>query len=226
MKKIVTTFAALAIGGAGYFLGLKHEENKAVLSTSSGESATPDEQGKLLRLVNDSGTILPVPRSKTWGKTSFDDIRLTLNYQTDVRPTSLRVGRNTPNGTKFSTRFPKIVVNLPLEFYDDFEGFNKWGDINKGYYVQVAEHDFDSDGVPEIVVAVGNDFIDLVVNVVKYHAPQSADDAGRPENWSLIGSFPGQQKAYLKKDSIIMPFGSQGRFKEYTWVKSKFVETY
>lgn len=113
-----------------------------------------------------------------------------------------------------------------MEFSENFEGFNKWGEINQGYYVQVAEHDFDSDDVPEIVVAVGNEMFDMELKVVKYHAPQSLNNAGRQENWELIGSFSGQDKAYLQQDTIELPVGVQGLFEEYTLVKGKFFQTY
>ena len=89
----------------------------------------------------------------------------------------------------------------------------------------MAEHDFDHDGTPEIVVAVGDGLANLVVNVVKYHAPSSSKDAKRLENWSVVGSFTGQQKAQIEGDTITLPIGSQGLYKEYTWVKRKFFET-
>jgi hypothetical protein len=63
------------------------------------------------------------------------------------------------------------------------------------------------------------------VNVIKYHAPKSDKDASRQENWSLIGSFTGQEKAYIKGDAITLPYGSQGLYDEYTGVKDKFVKT-
>lgn len=223
-KEIVMMVSAIAVGGGGYLLGSQHEENQAAFSSGSTD-LTSAQEGNLLRLVDAGGTVRPLSNSKTWGKTSFDDTTLQLNYQTDVRPEFLRVGRNTPNGTRFLAKFPGAAVNLPLEFSDSFEGFNKWGDLNQGYYVQIAEHDFDSDDVPEIVVAVGNGLLDMAVNVVKYHAPQSSSNAARAENWELIGSFSGQQKAYLEQDTIELPVGSQGLFKEYTWVKRKFVRT-
>jgi hypothetical protein len=224
-KAVIILFSAFAIGGGGYFLGLENGKNKTYLSSGSSDAASPQE-GKLLRSVDANGTVRPLLNSKTWGKTSFDDISLQLNYQADVRPDSLTVGRNTPNGTRFLARFPGVAVNLPLEFGKNFEGFNRWDEMNQGYYVQVAEHDFDGDDVPEIVVAVGDGMLDMALNVVKYYAPQSPDNAERRENWELIGSFWGQEKAYIRQDTIIVPVGSQGHFNEYTLVKGKFVETH
>jgi hypothetical protein len=55
----------------------------------------------------------------------------------------------------------------------------KAGEINQGCYVQVAEHDFDGDDIPEIVVAVGDGMLDMALNVVTYYAPQSPDKAVR-----------------------------------------------
>lgn len=45
--------------------------------------------------------------------------------------------------------------------------------------MQVAEHDFDGDDIPEIVVAVGDGMLDMALNVVTYYAPQSPDKAVR-----------------------------------------------
>lgn len=99
-KVIIMVFSALAIGGGGYLLGLEHERNKSSLSFGSSNTASLQE-GKLLRLVDENGTVRPLLNSKTWGKSSFDNISLPLNHQTDVRPRSLIVGRNSPNGTSF-----------------------------------------------------------------------------------------------------------------------------
>ena len=179
---------------------------------------------QLLQLVVNS-RLKPMPGSRVWGKTSSKDIVFPLHYHSHVKPSYLLIGRDHPNGMRFLAMFPGYGVNLPLKFENEFEGFNEDGELKQGYYIQVAEHDFDHDGIPEIIIAVGDGSVDLSINVVKYHAPQSAQDADREANWSLIGLYWGQAKAEIRGDTIWIPIGSQGLYDEYTWVKGKFVKT-
>ena len=179
---------------------------------------------QLLQLVVDS-RLKPMPGSKVWGRTSSKNIVFPLHYNSHVKPTCLVIGRDHPNGMRFLAMFPGYGVNLPLKFVNGFEGFNEDGELKQGYYIQVAEHDFDHDGTPEIIIAIGDGLVDLSINVIKYHAPQSAKDAGREANWSLIGSYSGQAKAEIGGDTIQIPIGSQGLYDEYTWVKGKFIKT-
>ncbi len=222
-KSVVLALSLIAIAVAGYF-GLLAYKQSNVIESPALLVITPAEQGKLLQQVINN-QIQTIPKSRVWGKTSFDDVTLELNYKSTVRPTTLIVGRDHPNGTRILAIFPGYGVPLPLRFADDFRAFNEYGEINKGFYVQVAEHDFDNDGLPEIVVAVGDGLIDLTVNIVRYHAPWLAEDAGRVENWELVGSFTGQEKALIDGDTISLPYGSQGLYTEYTWIKKKFVQT-
>lgn len=80
-------------------------------------------------------------------------------------------------------------------------------------------------GIPELVLVAGDDVIDLVVNILKYkpsskrgHVPQSLD-------WQLLGSFSGQRHVDIEKNTITLPYGSQGLFDEYRLIKGKFVKS-
>lgn len=222
-KSVVVILVLIAVTVAGYFGFLKYQEGTVIGSPKSLETASAEQGTLLLRATKNQ--IQTIPTSRTWGRTSFDDLTFELNYPMAVKPTALLVGRNTPNGTRFVALFPERGVHLPLEFADDFRGFDEWGEMNEAYYVQVAEHDFDSDGAPEIVIAVGDGLVDLTVNIIKYHAPISPDDAGRRENWALVGSLTGQQKAIINGNAISLPYGSQGLYTEFTWLKNKFIQT-
>lgn len=231
MKKF-NAFTVSTLVVASCFSGCSRDDNKAAsvenptaaVSPVSLES-TPTEQGELIKQMI-KNRVQPITKSIVWGKTSFDDVILKLNYSSVVKPTTLRIGQDTPNGIKIMAIFPEYaVVNMPVDFGGDFGGFNDYGELNEGYYIQVAEHDFNNDSIPEIIVAVGNGSHDLVVNVIKYHAPASLEDAGRPENWELLGMFTGQQEAFIDGEAISLPFGSQGLYTEYTWVKTKFIKT-
>jgi hypothetical protein len=181
---------------------------------------------ELLQRILDN-TMPPMPHSKLWGNTTSKDILVELHYRSRVRPSSLLVGCDHPNGIRFLVMFASDGVRVPLPLYFDnaFEGFDEFGDLNKDYGVQVVEHDFDRYDTPEIIVAVGNELTNLVVNIITYHAPASEKDASREENWSLIGSFTGQAHASIKGNAITLPIGSQGVYDEYTWVKDTFVKT-
>lgn len=179
---------------------------------------------QLLQLVVNSYP-KPIPGSKVWGKTSERDMIFPLHFHSHIKPTYLLIGRDHPNGIRFLAMFPGYGVNLPLNFTKDFEGINEFGELKQGYYIQVAEHDFDHDGMPEIIIAIGDGLIDLSINIIKYHPPQFSQDTDRESNWSLIGSYSGQAKAEIKGDTIQLFIGSQGLYDEYTWVKGKFMKT-
>jgi len=181
------------------------------------------QSSDLLKLEKDK-KVLPLRNSVTW-KPNQKDVRLDLHFTTAIKPSSLVIGRNHPNSTKFLAEFANSAISLPVEFPDEFDGFTEWGDLASGYSIQATEHDFDGDGNPEIVIAAGDNLTNLAVCVVKYHPPASTKDQDREENWSLVGKFSGQEKAIISKDAITLPFGSVGLFQEFTWVKRKFVET-
>lgn len=198
-------------------------KNKETSSTDNS-NIQETKQGDLLQKMTNN-QIKAIPNSVIWGKKSFDNVTLKLNYTSEIRPTELTIGLNHPNGIRILALFPGCGVNLPLKYEKDFGGINEYGDLNKGYYIQIAEHDFDNDGAPEIIIAVGDGLTDLAVNIVKYHAPQSSKDAGSDKNWSLVGSFTGQEKAIIEEDSISLPYGSQGLFTKYKLAKNKFIKT-
>ncbi len=179
---------------------------------------------QMLQLVVKS-RIEPMPNSKTWGKTSEKDLFFPLHFHTPVKPSYLLIGRDHPNGLRFLAIFSHDGVNLPLKFAKEFQGISEGGELQPGYFIQVAEHKFDHEGSPEIIIAIGNGLTDLSINVIKYHAPQSARDAAREANWSIVGSYSGQAKAEIIGDTLQLPYGSQGLYEEYTWAKDKFLKT-
>ena len=196
----------------------------ALVALSSGRAA----EAQLLReRVN--GNLKPIPGAKTWGRTPDKDVSLPLRYRARVRPTELIVGRDHPNGTRLLALFPRSKleftgVELPVNFAKGFQGFDDYGDLKPGYTVEVVQRDFSHRGAPEILVAVGDGRTELALNIVQYHAPKLARNAGSPKNWSVIGSFSGQTSAEIQGGVIQIPTGSQGRRKTYQWIKGKFLE--
>lgn len=177
-------------------------------------------------VVSGQDLILGVENSVIWGKESTSDVSLDLSYKAKVKPASMKIGYDNPNGTKFRIYFKDLNVAIDLRnIISMSSGMNEWGECNQGYYVQVATHDFDGDKNPEIIIAVGNGLFDMSVNVIKYHPPINSDDAIRNENWSIVANFEGQDKIYVENGVITVPIGSQGLFDEYTWLNGKFVKS-
>lgn len=170
--------------------------------------------------------ILGTENNAIWGKETTSDVSIELEYKTKVKPVSMTIGYDNPNGTKFRVYFKDLDVAVDLRYVISMKsGINEWGDCDEGYYVQVATHDFDNDKNPEIIIAVGDGHIDMSVNVIKYHPPTNEEDAFRTENWSVVANFQGQGKIHINEQVITVPIGSQGLFDEYTWVNGKFVKT-
>jgi len=203
--------------------------------TSTASTPEGGQEAVQLAQASDDAKLPPLvislDNSVLLGASGFndgEDAVLPLHFRAGVKPRFLRVGRDHPNGTRFAVYFDRVGLPLPVDFkplssvaFDDL-GFLA---VDNGYYIQAGEHDFDGDGEPEIVVAVGNGSTELVVDVIKYHPPASSVDAGRIENWELLGVFEGQQPARVEGASLILPYGSQGLYEEETLVKGKFVRT-
>lgn len=179
-----------------------------------------------LTTVEGQDLILGIDNNVIWGKESKSDVSMDLDFKANVKPITMTVGYDTPNGTKFKVNFKDLDVAVNLGYKISMKsGINEWGDCIEGYYIQVASHDFDNDDNPEIIIAVGNGSFDMSVNVVKYHPPTNPDDAIRIENWTNIANFQGQEKIHIEGKVITVPIGSQGLFDEYTWINGKFVKT-
>lgn len=171
-------------------------------------------------LIKDSEPILQ------WGKSNTQMQTLTLDYKAKISPSILLVGYDNPNGMKFQVSFKEPSVAVNLQYVIDLKKVtNEFMDINEGYYVEVSLHDFDGDKNPEIIIVVGDGLVDLVANVVKYHPPTARTDAGRIENWSLLGTFYGQEFIRIINTKIVLPIGSQGLYDEYNFIENKFVKT-
>ena len=132
------------------------------------------------------------------------------------------VGPDHPNGFRFLAVFRKEGVYLPVNFDERFHGFDDFGDLRPGYFVEVATHRFSPEGEPELVIAVGDGRTELAVNVLKYHAPASRKAAARPENWTVEGSFLGQAQARIKGSTIELPTTGAKAAATHTWTQGRF----
>jgi hypothetical protein len=102
----------------------------------------------------------------------------------------------TPLGLELYYNNSKIIQNiLNLEETDDWT------------ILQVCIYDFDKNNVNDLIIAYGNKLTNLTIHVFNKEYGQ----------YKPIGVFEGQDKCYIDKNQIIVPYGSQGLFDEYTY---------
>jgi Effector-associated domain 11 len=184
----------------------------------------PQKRRAVLNLVSDDKALVMGSRNTVLWRMADGEKALPLNFSSVNTPDELVASVVMQIGEpKFMLRFNDtgFGFSLYLEMGDSTDAFFH----QKGYYFQIAEHDFDGDNNPEIIVAYGDHLIDLHINIFKYHAPQSAAAIERPQNYELVARLQGQENSVLEGNKIILPFGSQGLFEEYAWVDGKFVQT-
>ena len=153
----------------------------------------------------------------------FEVSTLPLEFATTIKPNYLAIRRASQAGMDYLVVFENfdMAIRLPVEFENDCMENE---DITESCFIEAGTHDFDADGLPEIIVAVGDGSVNLQVNIFSYHPPANAVDANRTENFKLIGNFSWQSEAIIKNQSIIFPFGSQGLEQKMTFIDGVFVE--
>lgn len=161
-----------------------------------------------------------------WGKFDREDVFLELNGNSEENwPSSLVISMD--RDQKLHFELVNGTGGIPLRVDPgEAEAFNQNGRINEHYYIQAGEYDFDMDNRPEIVIAIGDNRIDLVVNVFKFCPTKKDNDAGKAKNWALVGVFMGQNKAFLNSRKIRLPYTAVKVESEFQWDKSNngFVE--
>lgn len=97
---------------------------------------------------------------------------------------------------------------------------------------QACEYDFNRDGRPELILALGNHLDELHLNVFAYDPPRApskdyfelCDQVKKA--WKLVGVCEGQSVAEIAEDgAVIMPYGTKGLYREYRWKNGRMVES-
>jgi hypothetical protein len=102
----------------------------------------------------------------------------------------------TPFGLELYYSNSKLKRNiLNIEETDDWD------------VLQICIYDFDKNKVNDLIIAYGNKLTNLTIHVFNKEYGQ----------YKSIGVFEGQDKCYIDKNQIIVPYGSQGLFDEYTY---------
>lgn len=165
-------------------------------------------------------------RTITWNHPEefFAASALNLEFDAVIKPDRLIVKRASQAGMDYLVMFEalNIASYLPTDFENDC--IDESSEIAESCFVQAGTHDFDADGLPEIILAVGDGLVNLQVNVFSYHPPARPADAMRTENWELVGNFSGQSKVEIKGQAVIIPFGSQGFEQKMVFIDRSFVE--
>jgi hypothetical protein len=166
--------------------------------------------------------------SVIWGKFDRDEVFLDLK-ETGIKgwPASLFINVDEAGQLSLILTDGRNKISLAVD-PGKAEAFDAEKKLNEHYYVQAGEYDFDNDGRPELVIAIGDNSIDLVVNVFRFDPPKSKSDTDglTLQNWKLVGVLMGQNKAYLNGRRIKLPYTAMNFYKEFQWEKNSFKEIY
>jgi peptidoglycan hydrolase-like protein with peptidoglycan-binding domain len=140
-------------------------------------------------------------------------------YQSAITPQTMRV-RAGKEGAEVVWVYEEGDFSMPFSS-------EKCGGatVDKICMVQVALHDFDGDGRPEIVITVSDGATNLKFWVLQYYRP-SAEPTYRAKRdyWSVILEGDGQREIDLQNGRITVPVGTKGGADEYNYTGRKFVK--
>jgi hypothetical protein len=162
--------------------------------------------------------------SVIWGRFDREEVFLDLK-ETGIKgwPASLFIDVDEAGQLSLNLTDGRNKISLAMD-PGKAEAFDADRKLNEHYYVQAGEYDFDNDGRPEIVIAIGDNSIDLVVNVFRFDPPKNNTEVLTLQNWKLVGVLMGQDKAYLNGRRIKLPYTAMNFYKEFQWEKNGFKE--
>lgn len=146
----------------------------------------------------------------------------TPNFPKNIGLLEINIRRRAQQGIDIIATFENGSVKIPFD-YSDAHGIDRYGNLYGDSFIEITEHDFDNDGIPEILVASTDTGGLLSLKIYKYYPSAQKSNNLRMENWAEVGNFTGQFEIRLEDDTIYLPFGSQGLYDSYVWVKNKFL---
>jgi len=183
----------------------------------------------------DSTMIFDLKNSVILKETLFDDFSHIESYtpkniKAKFQP-ELIIHFESQIGITIKARIKKANAIAPtLCSFDSYMIDPIYGDQSTKCFLQIGEHDFDKDGVAEIVIAFGVRGTYLKCKIFQYHEPANIADADREENWTLVGDFDEygyhdtRYVSTVEDNKIFFPFGSQGASEGFVFVEGKFVK--
>ncbi|GIO64074.1 MULTISPECIES: hypothetical protein [Paenibacillus] len=191
------------------------------IETSDSESQTENTSMD----ISATDSLIRSPEGKNLSQVEWTpgapDVSLPMKF--GKTKAELVIGRDHPNGTKAIVYFPSSSVGWSLDMSgaDNSEAFEDYGDLQEGYKMQAALHDFDQDGINELIVAAGNSLIDECIWVYSFTTVGDLRKIN-PINQEL--SITGQAYIVLDGKELMAPYGSQGLFDSYKYVDKQFMQ--
>lgn len=154
-------------------------------------------------------------------KPGAPDVTLPIRFGTTEA--ELVLGLDHPNGTKAIIFFPASSVGWALDMsgMENSGAFDEFGELQEGYKIQAALHDFDQDGISELIVTAGDSIIDLSIWVYSF---TTVGDLQKINPIKQELSITGQSYILVHDDEIIAPYGSQGLINYYKYVDKMFMQ--
>ena len=136
--------------------------------------------------------------------------------------TNIYFGKDHPNGIQIMLIRGSDAVQIDLGEVDDdiLDAYGDLADI-ENYSIQVGTHDFNNDGIEEIIITIGDGLFRGQVWVYSYH---KVDDIHKiyPLHLELKEYF--QNKVWIEDNKFLLPYGSQGLFEKFTWYEDGFMQ--
>jgi hypothetical protein len=126
------------------------------------------------------------------------------------------------NGTKY--------FNIPICTLDSYLIDEEFGKFINNCFIQIGEHDFNNDGIAEIIIAFGVRGKYLECSIYQYYEPANIKDSDREENWSKISDFRELGNYNIKNfpevrgNKIYFPYGSRGLGTSFLYNDRSFIE--
>lgn len=120
--------------------------------------------------------------------------------------------------------------NVPICTFDSYlidEEYEKF--VNK-CFLQIGEHDFNNDGIAEIIILFGLKGKYLNCSVYQYYEPANISDIDRIENWNKISEFDEIRDYNIENlvevfdNKIYLPYGIRGLKEEYIYNDRGFIK--
>ncbi|MET3697129.1 hypothetical protein SAMN05877753_1058 [Bacillus oleivorans] len=159
----------------------------------------------------------PINKTVIWkGKLESKSLDIKLN---DGKA-ELVIGLDNPNGIKIMMLHKDTGWYLDWMKYGESPVYEFGTTESESYAVQGTTYDFDKDGSDEIIISIGDGLVNGQMWIFKYHEITRNDVT--PYELLLTQSF--QENVYIDENKVIIPYGSQGLFNEYTFFDGKFHE--
>lgn len=142
----------------------------------------------------------------SWEAYQQEDLKIPIRYGNYNAEFAVEQGH--PNSTNFRIYIPDLSIANYIDYDILDEAIDEFDDLEDGYKIHVAVHDFNQDGFDEIVLVASNS-IQLGVAVFSFN--EESDFQNNPMKQVLKAE--GQSKVILNENILITPIGSNDFWK-------------